>query len=68
MHIEDRRKLTLKKFISTRGQERLFIHLLKCIVGVVNLFPLNHFTVIGPIYFGKPCGFFEEENNCKQRE
>lgn len=53
MHTEGRRKLTFKKFISTRGQERLFVHLPKCIVGLVHLFPLNHLMVIGPIYFGK---------------
>lgn len=65
MHTEDRRKLTFKKFISTRGQERLFVHLPKCIVVLVHLFPLNHLTVIGPIYFGKLCVSFEEENNYK---
>lgn len=56
-HINDRRKLTFKKFISTRHQEKLFVPLPKCIVGLVNLLPLSHFMVIGPIYFGKLCFF-----------
>lgn len=54
MHIEDRRKLTFKKIISTRCQERLFVALPKRIVGLIHLFPLSHLMVIGPIYFGKP--------------
>lgn len=68
MRIEDRRKLKFKKFISSRGQERFFVRLPKCIVGLVNLLPLNHLMVIGPIYVGKFHVSFEEENIYRQTE
>lgn len=51
MNTGDRRNLIFKKFISTRGQERLFGHLSKCIVGLMNLFAFNHFLVVHPVYF-----------------
>lgn len=63
MDKELRRKFVFNKFISTRGQERLLVHLAKCTVGLVNLFPSFYTNLYN--HFVKLCEFIPIKNNQK---